>query len=185
MKRAGIAYTADVDARRFDLLLQREQLPFPAKTPPTQYSLVEAFELRLFLDLIEQGGVSIDVARDVVVGGVNAMLVHPLNQTAGEADLWAGVAMIRDPEMGEGPASWHSFAVAGTLANLSAAAEARTQEHGPQAQLVRLIAANASAAARFVRRRAHEMGLSEAQDFSRIVTQAAYRLEYTKDREGE
>jgi len=180
MKRSGIAFCVNLDPRRFDHYVYRDQLPFPAKEAPAQYSLAEAFALRVFLDAIEEGGVSIELAQHIATSGPGRLLVHPLNQKPGEADLWVGAALIRDPDLGEGDAALHSFTVAGTLAELVTQAEARAAEHGPQANLIRLVTVNASRAARSVRSRANEMGLPEARDHSEIVTQAAFRKHWAE-----
>lgn len=184
MKRAGIAYCAEIEVRRFDLYVQREQLTFAKAEPPKHYSLQEAYELRLFLDLVDQGGASLEVARAAVLGGTDALMVHPLNQSADSADLWVGMALVQDPEMGGGEESWHSFPIAGPLSEIAKSAEAQTKQFGDEARLARLVVGNASGAARFVRHRANELGLPEAKDFSEVVTLAALRKSYQTTDEG-
>lgn len=181
MKRAGIAFCAEVSARRFDLYVQREQLPFAVKNPPAHYTQSEAFELRLFLDLMEQGGVSMDLARDVIVSGLGKLerktgYLHPLNHPKVEGDLWLGFAMIHNPAMGEGEAAWHSFPVCGRLADIAEQAQAEAAEFDEGTELVRVVTVNASRAARFVRAKADEMGLPEAKDFA-LVWDRSHRAE--------
>lgn len=173
MKRAGIAFCAAVNARRFDLLVQREQLPFAVKNPPSHYNLAEAFELRLFLDLMEQGGVSMDLAREIIVSGLGKLerktnYLHPLDQAKAEGDLWLGFALIHNPAMGEGEAAWHSFPVYGRLAEVYTNAAGEAAQFDAGAELVRVVTVNASRAARFVRAKADELGLPEAKDFAHI-----------------
>jgi hypothetical protein len=179
MKRAGIAFCADVNPRRFDLYLQRDQLPFDTKTPPAHYSLAEAYELRLFLNLLEAGSVSVEEARNLVVSGTGSLMVHPLNALYGEPDLWVAAVLIRYPMKAEGDGAetfgWHTFFVGGHLSEIAAKADEKVSTFYPEAQLVRVITANASAAAKFVRQRAGELGLPEAEDWSEIQTAAAYR----------
>lgn len=174
MKRAAIAYCADVEPRRFDLLLYRDQLPFPPQNPPARYTLSDAFELRLFMCLVENEGASLELAQQTVFS-VDKLLVHPLCQLGGEPDLWVGKALIQDPNLGEGAASYHSFGVAGTLAEIATNADSLTRDFSPDARLLRLVTVNASLAARFVRNRARELGLPEGDDFSPIETRAAIR----------
>ncbi|MDO9639167.1 MAG: hypothetical protein Q7J44_11560 [Pseudotabrizicola sp.] len=176
MKRAAIAFCVDVDPRRFDHYVFRDKLPFPAPVPPANYTLENAYDLRLFLDLMTQGGVSMDQASEIVASGTDKLMVHPLNQNPGAADLWVGAALIHDPDLGEGNDAFHTFFVAGTMIELAVDAEATAKEYGDKSRLMRVIAANASAAARLVAARAHEMGLPEAADIPQIETRAAYNV---------
>lgn len=172
MKRAAIAYCADVPPRRFDLLEQREQLPFVTGKGRKTYSLDEAFRLRLMLDLIggegegqdQHGGLATSYACKVIDNLIGRFPRHPLKQIE-PFEWWVGVVIFETeyPDQTDRRSAWF----VGEIEKLSD----WMQEEGSKMRTegldrpVRIFLANASRAAEFVRNRAAEMGLPEA-DFS-------------------
>ena len=178
MKRAGLLFCADVDAPRFKLLKQRDQLPFhvPAHDGAekwTDYTLDQAFRLRLMLDLIggegegQLAGIGPNDAVKLVSNALGYFPRHPLDVVS-EQDLWVGVAVFEEATS-EGS---HRFTrwFAGDLAELpSWLAKAGTETDGKtKLPVVRIFMANASRAAKFVRDRAQGRGLPEASEFSEV-----------------
>jgi hypothetical protein len=186
MKRADLLYVANVPVGRFKVLNQRGQIPFQPRPSEDdriggEYSLDDAFRLRLMLDLI--GGEESDAEHLNGLGPSYALIVmseamrafprHPLNQFE-PLDWWAGVVVFEEGATDDNPRRW-SKAYAGELGQFPAWIEQererpRGEDGGYQGQfqVVRVFAANATRAADFVRRRANERGLSEAQDFSEV-----------------
>lgn len=63
MRRKAFCAVADIEPRRFDTLMTRGQVPFTkAEDGWGEYSLDDAFRLRLMLDLIDNGGCEIATA---------------------------------------------------------------------------------------------------------------------------
>lgn len=172
MKRAAIAYCADVPPKRFDVLETREQLPFATDKGRKSYSLEDAWLLRLTLDLIggedegngPEGGLPPSYVAGVVVNAIangrGQGFHHPLSYTG--PDFWFGVAIF---EAGQGDNLYRfSQPFFGEISGLSHwIHKIATPESGETP--VRVFVANASRAARFVRQRAHEMGLPEADTY--------------------
>ncbi len=188
MKRAGLLFCADVDAPRFKLLKQREQLPFHVPMNDgaekwADYTLDQAYRLRLMLDLIggeadddsQLGGIGPGYAANVVANAMLRFPRHPLNQIE-PSDWWAGLVVFEDTDS-EGNRYRFSQWYVGELENLGASvAEMRKQEcKGPDGSViyrnlpvVRMFLANATRASNFVRDRAREMGLPEGDDYSEV-----------------
>lgn len=174
MKRAALLYCADVDAPRYKLLKQRDQLPFVADTELeeasdkwTNFKLDDAFRLRLHLDLIGNDGskeyphpgVAPSYAVSIIYNGLFNIIESPLTSAA--ADLWVGVMIVEAPEEGEdGKPLRFSRWFGGPLGELTKWISEVSEQEGSAP--VRVLMANASRAARFVRQRAEELGLPEA-----------------------
>jgi hypothetical protein len=172
MKRAAIARCADVHPRRFDLLEQRQQLPFETDKGRKAYSLDEAFRLRLMLDLIgregegedEHGGLPTSYACKVVANIMGCFRRHPLKQIE-PTEWWVGVVIFETES--EKQTDRRSAWFVGEIENLSAwiKAEGSNMRTEGSDRPVRVFLANASRAAEFIRNRAEKMGLPEA-DFA-------------------
>lgn len=177
MKRAGLLYCADVDAPRYKLLKQRDQLPFVTHEAGdgdkwADFNMDECFRLRLALDLIgndgskeyQHPGVIPGYAVDIVRDGLSKFEVSPLVSLA--PNCWVAVAIFEAQEMGEDDKPLRfSCWFGGPLDQLSNwIVEQSTRE---EAAPVRILMANASRAAAFVRRRAAELGLPEADQFDK------------------
>lgn len=184
MRRRGISFCADIDPKRFDLFQQRNQLPFPSRGGDS-YTLEDAFNLRLFLDALDDHGVSLDLARYAVQNGVRELSMHPLRYPRSHGDMWVAAGMKAEPVK---PGYEHAledlprsgdfvltrFRVAGRLEDIHRLAAEECGHHegykvegtGRQIELVRLVALNASRAADFVRDRARELGLPEGDDYT-------------------
>ncbi|NYS24598.1 hypothetical protein HUK65_06300 [Rhodobacteraceae bacterium 2376] len=170
MKRAEIAYIADIRPKRMDLLRERGQIPFE---PPERdaFTLDHAFRLRLMLDLIGGeddglGGLAPSDAAPLVVEVMGRFPRHPLHQIE-PFDWWAGVAIL-EAMQGDETRRW-AVTYAGELAQFPAwLDEARTFEAGGpdravamrgQHRVVRVFLVNATRAANVVRDRAEEIGI--------------------------
>lgn len=178
MKRAAMLYCADHDPARFKLLKQRDQLPFGlADEEPgvkrTDYTLDQAFRLRLMQDLI--GGESSDesqlnglgpaYAASMVLNAMDRFPQHPLQQFT-ELDWWAGLVVLEDQDTA-GETIRHTEWYVGELEQLAAwVAAKRRRALGPNGEdrgdmkVVRVFLANVTRAADFVRDRAEDLGLS-------------------------
>ena len=179
MKRGGMLYCADVDAQRYKVLNARGQTAFTEATDDeplggTAFTLDHAFRLRLLQDLIGGesdderylGGLSVSFASFIVGNVMLRFEQHPLTHT-GPRDCWAGVAVFEE-ETDKGDRDRFSDFFVGEIEQLSIwmqNASQRSTPEGGSLELVRVVIANASRAARFVRSRAEELGLPEAQGF--------------------
>lgn len=171
MKRAGIAFCAGIEARRFDVLAQRDQTPFAVAVPPKQYTLENAYQLRVMIDLIRDGGIDLETAALIVNGATEKLAIHPLNQPESGGDLWIGRALVTMAK-GDSTDIFYDY-VGGFLPELFEQAQALVAEKYDPAEkpeLVRIDMVNASQAARQVRERAKDLGLPEGEDFSLIFT---------------
>lgn len=179
MKRAAIAYCADVPPRRFDLLEQRQQLPFATDKGRKTYSLHEAFLLRLMLDLMggegdgedQLGGLSPSYAGKMIANLIDRFPRSPLQQIE-PLDWWVAVVIFEAEyeDHSERRSAWF----AGEIQNLSSwmDRESATFRNEGLDRPVRVFLANATRAAEFVRNRAEAMGLPEA-DFGHDVEKSA------------
>jgi len=167
VKRAAIAYVADVDARRMDLLHERDQLPFGRNG---SYTLEEAFQLCLHRDLTENQGLGHEAAVYLITNAIrrDKLDKHPLNTIPEHGqDVWAAAGDVIDPNAD--PAENRcKLAVAGALADLPQLIAAQLARQHPGCQFYRMTMVNASRAARQVRQRALDLGLPEAIDFSLV-----------------
>ena len=158
MRRSGLAYCADVDPKRLDLLGQRGQLPFPKKLGNT-YTVKDAFRLRLMLDLIEEHGAHVEQARAVAVSGPDTLPHDPLSGPCGASAMWVGLVSATEPD--DPLAKNRScFCVGGQIEDLPRLADERLRDMYAAYDLKTFIAVNASRAAGFVLRRALEVGSS-------------------------
>lgn len=90
MKRAALLYCADIDLARYKVLNQRDQLPFYGgdERGGSNYTLDQAFRLRLLLDLLggegdeasTMAGLGPSYAVSVVFNAMTQFPWHPLNQ---------------------------------------------------------------------------------------------------------
>jgi len=168
MKRRAILYATDCEEKRFDNYLFRKQLPFdPAPLPEhidlnsdrgkrrAEYSVANAFELRLMLDLTDQGGIDVESAQ---YAAGNA--VRKLRWVSGEPtgdDLY--IALVTEvPLPGEDFTRKQLFAC--RLADLHLVLADNTEPD----QVRRVTLVNASAASRFVLARAGEFGVFQEHD---------------------
>lgn len=94
MRRKAFCVVADIEPRRFDTMLTRGQVPFSKKEEGWgQYSLNDAFLMRLMLDLIDNGGCEIGPA---VIGIRLALTTHwldtyPLTRERPKEDTWIAI----------------------------------------------------------------------------------------------
>ncbi|WP_157001531.1 hypothetical protein [Paracoccus sp. S4493] len=171
MKRAALLFCADVDASRFKLLKQRDQLPFllhdqDQDSKWADYSLEDAFRLRIMLDLIN------DASKETYPGGLGPQFAQSVAGNIGvqSADVagcrpmfWAGVIGFEGINRNDQPEHW-LVPFTGTLGGLE---EAVSQEQATWAEVYseisvpRMFLANATRAAEYIRGRAAELGISE------------------------
>ena len=100
MRRKAFCVVADIESRRFDTLLTRGQVPFTkSKEGWGEYSLDDAFRLRLMLDLVDNGGCDIATAiQAIMVGFTTAWLdKYPLTREPPREDIWLAIASITYP----------------------------------------------------------------------------------------
>lgn len=97
MRRKAFCVVADIEPRRFDTMLTRGQVPFSKKEEGWgQYSLDDAFLMRLMLDLIDNGGCEIEPA---AIGLHIALRTHwldtyPLTREQPKDDIWVAIGSI-------------------------------------------------------------------------------------------
>lgn len=175
MKRAAMLFCADCDAVRFKVLAARDQLPFLTSDESEQnkrgpYTLDHAFLLRLTLDLI-----GADVRQNHLLSGVPASTAasimsnismwakNELDNPGG--DYWVGQMIVREELEDLPPVEFNSWFF-GPLSMLSESLEEaskRIDENDTPKSVVRVNIVNAARAASFVRNRAEELGLTQAQ----------------------
>lgn len=178
MRRAGLLYCADCAAPRFKILAHRDQLPFSADTGQddlsenlrkhANYSLDDAFRLRLMLDLVGgegnevvHGGLSPNYASNVVWNcGAN----H-INSIDVKGDLWVGVAISHYDLTEDEKANHPSLERRSDFFRCRPFGELGAWIKDLEGKPVRLFLASATRAARFVRERALDLGLPEAENF--------------------
>lgn len=164
MKRKQLLYISDCNEKRFDTLQTREQLPFyKTRGRWAEYSLEDAFRLRLMLDLIggeapsdPLGGLSHKTALSITQ---NTLSKHSILQgeTAledlAEADWWIGVNICEETDVRQirhRYAVWFSGPLEVITSSLSNVVTADSQEDGSGEKSIRAFFVNASNAARFV-----------------------------------
>ncbi|GGF77008.1 hypothetical protein SAMN05216376_11235 [Mameliella alba] len=179
MKLAALLYCTDLDRHRFNTLRRREQLPIikgsadDADSRQSNYSLDDAFRLRLFLDLIGQGetenaSITPTDACNIVV---NVMMMerskgqpHPLDMLVKE-ELWAGVVVFEEGHfLDQGEILRFSQWYGGALPDVHKKVGQVISHTGRSTRAVRVVLANATRAANFVRQKAVALGISEAYD---------------------
>jgi hypothetical protein len=181
MKLAHYLHCADITRERFKVLNQRDQLPhvagssFPHSPLGEEnvgkfanYSLSDAFAMRLMLDLIggegpkgeELVGIVPSYACKVVS---NACMPHRNPSVSFDnKNVWAGVAVFQGRALNDQPLRYTRWFL-GDVSELPrwiAATSIREHDDLP----IRVLIANASRAAAFVRARAEDLGLPEAGD---------------------
>lgn len=177
MKRAAMLFCADADAPRYKVLKQRDQLPFPVDEQDGKwqdFTLDDAFRLRLMLDLVGGDGIAKTeedqlkglppaYAAKVVSNGLFDCDVHPLDMSE-DADIWLAVAIFEEASADQTKIRFSGW-FAGALVDFPDWVSA---EVAKSANLVpvRTCLVNAGRAARFVRERAVKMNLPEANDIS-------------------
>lgn len=178
MRRKAFCVVADIEPRRFDTLLTRGQVPF-TKTEEGwgEYSLDDAFRLRIMLDMVDNGGCEIATAIISIRLGLTThwLKEYPLTPTPPKHDTWLAIASISYPSGDEFDVSndvlagpYHAIPqlVQGIGENVAATTgllerlEVFDGEHGPDLRQVqvedpgympgRIIMVNASLAARRV-----------------------------------
>lgn len=165
MRRKELLALTECDPKRFETLQQREQLPVLASGRWAEYSLDDAFRVRLLLDLIGDQEANLpSVPPSDAVGIVHNCMGyfdrHPLELEAG-ADLWCGCIVVESLENNLSVLR-HTNWFAGELPHLSRyLTEKLADQSSLQARPVRMILVNASRAARFVRDRAENMLLPD------------------------
>lgn len=168
MRRNKLLEIADCEAERFNSMRRRDQLPFLRMVAPTEdgtkwgeFTLHEAFVLRLMLDLIDEGGVGIDPARAIIMTAVNPtnMPTHPLQAAADAPDIWAAGVWLKDDDETE-PFRFHIFGVTGHFSELEAKMHDLRNTYCGGKEPVRVVAVNASRAARFVWAKALERSVA-------------------------
>lgn len=114
MKRAAFLACAGTDAPRFKLLKSREQLPFTPKLGPrledqeaelahADYSLFNAFQMRVFFDASDNKGISIDAAQ-YIARNCARHLWDSSERNKSTGDMWIFYAQgrpYRFPDTGE------------------------------------------------------------------------------------
>lgn len=174
MRRNKLLEISDCEAERFNSLRRRDQLPFQRMVAPIEdaskwgeFTLHEAFALRLMLDLMDEGGVGIDPARAIIMTAVNPtnMPTHPFQADANSPDIWAAGVWLKEDDEAE-PSRFHIFGVTGPFSELEEKMHDVRNTYCRGKEPVRVVAVNASRAARFVRDRALEHGLTIDAQYS-------------------
>ncbi|MEO0681108.1 MAG: hypothetical protein AAF192_11910 [Pseudomonadota bacterium] len=159
---------------------ERGQLPFAADAGTAgshqYFDLSDALKLRLMLDLMDEGGVSADLASFIVRGARPQLheYGHPLSRPSDDSpELFLGAALVRpktrtslfeEPGVGfaveddEEPLT-SQVSVAGDLRTV---ADVLSDSISDDEEILRLVLANVTRAARYVRDRARGLGLPEA-----------------------
>lgn len=173
MRRAALLSLADLDAPRFNLLRQRDQLPFPSGDDSrwAEFSLDDAFKLRLMLDLIEDAGqgakpppLSPTFAPKMVFNGIAAGPLTIAGAAATSPAIWIAHAGF-EGVTADGDIHHSASHFCGPLADLDgwiAGIITKDCDGYRGFACKRLFMANATRAANFVLERAQELGLPEA-----------------------
>ncbi len=181
MKRAPFLFCAGADAPRYKVLESRGQFSTAEDGSPrgNAYTLADAFRLRLLLDLVggeandetQIVGLSPSYAAGVVTKALEMFPRHPLNQLE-PLDWWVGVVVFEDKDSDGERFRWPEWYF-GEIEQFAAWMNEKRQrpvaENGSyrgRFSVIRVFMVNASNAANFVRDRALELGLPEAEDYS-------------------
>lgn len=169
MKRAALLFCSGIDAARFKLLKQRDQLPFHVLDHDhdakwADYSLEQAFRLRVMLDLMDDGN------KETYPAGLGPQFARSIAENLGvtrEEALganpahWAGVIGVQGATLrGEGERWLLRFA--GPLSNLETAIAVereRCAEAYSGISVRRMFLADATRAARYVTKSAKALGI--------------------------
>ncbi|MEM6677324.1 MAG: hypothetical protein AAF675_05580 [Pseudomonadota bacterium] len=182
MRRAGLLHITDCPLERFNSLRRRGQLPFFDDSKGEErsdqlskwqdFSLEDAFNLRLLMDLMDAEGVAHSEADYVVGNALRNLSMHPLNYPSSHGEMWVAGGVLTDPGGSSEKGFWR-FHIAGRFGDLPGLAEGQMAGF-PDSQLVRLTSVNASRAADFVRDKARELGLPEGDDYSQVWESARW-----------
>jgi len=101
MRRKAFCVVAEIEPRRFDTMLTRGQVPLTRKEDEDgdgwgQYSLNDAFLMRLMLDLIDNGGCEIETAFSAVRTALTThwLETYPLTRERPKEDTWIAIGSI-------------------------------------------------------------------------------------------
>ena len=96
MKRGGILRVSECAEKRFDTILQRNQLPFARQEGRwADYTAEDAFRLGLMLAATDEAGMKLGIARDMAM----QVSVGPhIWEMAESGDLWAVAFLVCDIE---------------------------------------------------------------------------------------
>ncbi|MDF3606212.1 hypothetical protein PE067_08750 [Paracoccus sp. DMF-8] len=162
MKRRAILYSADCEEKRFDGYYFRNQLPFVPELPLSgekddahtrrraEYSLQDAFLLRLMMEFVDHGGVAIDAAQ-YSAGNAFHHLALASERVGRDHDVWLVFIQNRPGELDFAPRAL----CAGCLDEIPALIRDKSDPSDPP----RVVLVNASGASRFVLNRADEFGI--------------------------
>jgi len=103
VRRKALSVIANIEPRRFDTLMTRGQIPFHKPDEGWgQYSLDDAFRLRLMLDLVDNGGCEIASAIEAIEYGLrtNWLAEYPLTRDRAAVNTWLAVASISFADSG-------------------------------------------------------------------------------------
>jgi hypothetical protein len=180
MKRAAMLFCANIDAPRYKVLRQRGQLPFGHSddSPDNKwadFTLDDAFRLRLALDLIggesadssELNGLGPSYAASIVFNALSYVEAQALQEDT-KRDLWIGVGIFDEINAEGEDYRWSNWFAGGLSQVATWVAEKESDGTASNSQGVRFFLVNATRAANFVRERAKELGLPEAEDFTAV-----------------
>ncbi|TKA98532.1 hypothetical protein FAZ78_00295 [Cereibacter changlensis] len=97
MRRKAFCVVADIEPRRFDTMQMRGQLPFPKpESGWGEFTLDDAFKLRLMLDLVDNGGCDIGAAYMTLRMALTDhwLTKYPLTRSPAKADTWIALGSI-------------------------------------------------------------------------------------------
>lgn len=164
MKRKGLCLITNCAEKRLDTMVTRGQwIATKGEGAQAQYTLEDAFRLRLLLVAMDHAGADIETAT-YLLNGVGDLSMHPLNYPRSHGDMWiaAGVVKTGNPDF---PSM--RIHVGGRLQDLHDLAHNRFAPEAGEV-LETLLSVNVSEVAHFVRNEAMEIGLPEGRDFSQV-----------------
>lgn len=167
MKKAGLAYVTECNEDRLTSMMKRQKeghtvLPFPIVSHQN-YTLAEAHELRVVLDLVDNNGIAFSEAC-YVTQAIWELPLHPLNQLRTEGDLWIGAGWVWDKNV----ESYWKFKIGGHFDELAPQSQSKLAQEFRECEFVRFVSVNASRAAELVRNRAIALGLLEGDDYTTV-----------------
>lgn len=175
MRPGNFLNCVDTPKERFNALRRHDNLPFTVDDQGgkwQEFSLDDAFSLRVMLDLMGGDGIAQNeadqlkglppaYAAKVVENCLFDCDVHPLDMPA-DADLWFAVVIFEDVNT-DGTALRFSRWFAGPMSEFPAWVSAEAASWANRVP-VRTCLVNAARAAQFVRKRAAELKLPEANE---------------------
>lgn len=154
MKRKNLLTVAACMNKRFDNLALRDQLPFET-TPLTakgrqhsDYTLPQAFQLRVMLDLLENQGLSLEVSQ--YVAGNCLRHLREATERYGYEDIWLVFAQDRQTTSGDAAGLVNRMLKATTLADLPRLIEEEIQPEDHRYEVALIALVNATAISQFV-----------------------------------